>query len=207
MNKTSVLKKLTGQDVIGFEYKNKKPFEDINYAKIIIATNNLPATTDKTIGFYRRWLLIDFPNQFTEEKDILDSIPDSEYGNLATRCIVTLHNLMDKKGFHNEGNIEERMQRYEDKSNPFDKFWVENIIEDPDGFISKKRFNNKLSEWCKVNRFRSMTDVAIGRHMKIKSVETVRKTMDWADVPIGQDKPRYWAWEGIKLRGTEVANE
>ena len=54
MNKTSTLKKLSGGDLIGFEYKNKDPFEEINYAKIIIATNNLPTTTDKTIGFYRR---------------------------------------------------------------------------------------------------------------------------------------------------------
>ena len=51
MSKTSTLKKLSGGDLIGFEYKNKDHFEDINYAKIIIATNNLPTTTDKTIGF------------------------------------------------------------------------------------------------------------------------------------------------------------
>jgi len=35
MNKTSVLKKLSGGDLIGFEYKNKDPFEEINYAKDI----------------------------------------------------------------------------------------------------------------------------------------------------------------------------
>ena len=70
LNKTSILKKLTGQDVIGFEYKNKNPFDGFNYAKILIATNNLPTTTDKTIGFYRRWFIIDFPNRFSEEKDI-----------------------------------------------------------------------------------------------------------------------------------------
>jgi len=70
MSKTSILKKLSGGDLIGFEYKRKDPFEENNYAKIMIATNNLPATTDKTIGFYRRWTLIDFPNQFSEKKDI-----------------------------------------------------------------------------------------------------------------------------------------
>jgi len=30
LNKTSIIKKLTGQDTIGFEYKNKNPFEDNN---------------------------------------------------------------------------------------------------------------------------------------------------------------------------------
>ena len=65
MKKTSMLKKLSGGDLIGFEYKRKDPFEDKNYAKITISTNNLPSTSDKTIGFYRRWLIIDFPITFS----------------------------------------------------------------------------------------------------------------------------------------------
>ena len=32
MSETSILKKLTGGDLIGFEYKNKNPFEEKNYA-------------------------------------------------------------------------------------------------------------------------------------------------------------------------------
>jgi phage/plasmid-associated DNA primase len=49
MSKTSILKKLTGGDTVGFEYKNKNPFEDKNYAKILISTNNLPSTTENEI--------------------------------------------------------------------------------------------------------------------------------------------------------------
>ncbi|GAH38245.1 unnamed protein product, partial [marine sediment metagenome] len=41
LSKTSLLKKLTGQDLIGFEYKQKKPFDDYNYAKVIISSNSL----------------------------------------------------------------------------------------------------------------------------------------------------------------------
>jgi len=99
LSKTSILKKLSGGDLIGFEYKNKNPFEEVNYAKIIIATNNLPTTTDKTIGFYRRWMIIDFPNQFSEKKDILADIPEGEYEALAVKCIGILKDLLDKREF------------------------------------------------------------------------------------------------------------
>ena len=111
MNKTSILKKLSGGDLIGFEYKNKDPFEERNYAKILIATNNLPTTTDKTIGFYRRWMIIDFPNQFSEKKDILAEIPDEEYRALAVKCSFILRKLLKKRKFTNEGTIEERIRR------------------------------------------------------------------------------------------------
>jgi P4 family phage/plasmid primase-like protien len=102
ISQTSIIKKLTGQDTIGFEYKNKNLFDDMNYAKIIIATNNLPATTDKTIGFYRRWLIIDFPNQFSEEKDILLSIPEEEYECLARKVAFILQDLLKNRKFHYE---------------------------------------------------------------------------------------------------------
>lgn len=200
MAKTSVLKKLTGQDLIGFEYKNKVPFESTNYAKILIATNNLPATTDKTIGFYRRWLIIDFPNRFDEGQDILASIPQSEYSNLASKCLTLLPTLLQRRTFTNEGSIEERLKKYEEKSNPFDKFWNEHIEEEPNSNISKRDFAEKLERWCKENRFRSMSDVTISKHMKDKGIETFRKTMEWIDVPYNKEKPRYFTWGGIKWK-------
>ena len=111
MSQTSLLKKLSGGDLIGFEFKNKDPFDAENYAKILIATNTLPTTTDKTLGFYRRWMIIDFPNQFSEKTDILLTIPKEEYENLATNCVITLKELLEKRQFHNEGTIEERMKK------------------------------------------------------------------------------------------------
>jgi P4 family phage/plasmid primase-like protien len=197
MRRTSMLKQLTGGDLIPFEYKNKDPFEDVNYAKIIIATNNIPPTNDKTIGFYRRWCIIDFPNKFDKEKDILSTIPKEEYNNLALKCIKILKNLLKKGEFTNEGTIEERMKKYEDKSNPFDKFWKENVDEvDPNGYISKRDFRKKLEEWCKENRFRMMSDRTIAQHMKEKDVKTQHIQANWFDKE--GKKPLIWSWSGIK---------
>ena len=201
MSKTSVIKKLTGQDTIGYEYKNKNPFDDVNYAKILIATNNLPTTTDKTIGFYRRWLIIDFPNRFSEQRDILKDIPEEEYEILTLKSLKILKDLMDKKTFHKEGTIEDREKKYEDKSNPFDKFWWENIVENPNSFISKKKFKEKIDSWCKENRFRLLSDLTISKHMKDKGIETIKKTMDWIDSGYEKEKPRYNVWNEIKLKG------
>jgi P4 family phage/plasmid primase-like protien len=197
MSKTSLLKKLSGKDLIGFEYKNKTPFEAINYAKIIIATNNLPATTDKTIGFYRRWMIIDFPNQFEEKKDILSEIPDEEYENLALKSLDILINLLKTRTFTNEGSIDERQRKYEDKSNPLEKFLKEEVVEDAEGCIFKWEFEKNLNEWCKANRFREISNVAIGKKMK-------ELNMSQAEVSAGDfDSGKRWrAWLGIKWRAS-----
>jgi len=199
MNKTSIIKKLTGRDVVGFEYKNKTPFEDMNYAKIIIATNNLPTTTDKTIGFYRRWMITDFPNQFNEKRNILSEIPEEEYNNLATNSVILLSSLLKKRAFTNEGTVEERMQRYEEKSNPFDKFWKDNVREDYDSFVTKSSFKKKLNEWCKENNFRDLSDQSITKKMKENNLELdSRSHIEWfGDGKIGKKLVR--VWKGIKF--------
>lgn len=197
MSKTSMLKKLSGGDLIGFEYKNKTPFEAKNYAKIIIATNNLPATTDKTIGFYRRWLIVDFPNQFSEKKDILAEIPKEEYENLALKCVEILLNILKKREFTNEGSVEERMKKYEAKSNFLNSFLEEHTEQSINSHITKNDFKKKFADWCKANRHRDMSDVAIAKSMRNQGIEDGRVYMDWMNNGKGGQAR---AWIGIKWK-------
>jgi len=197
INRTSIIKKLTGQDMIGFEYKNKNPFEDNNYAKILLATNNLPTTTDKTIGFYRRWCIIDFPNEFSEEKDILDDIPDEEYESLALKSITLLKDLLEKRRFHKEGSVKDRMERYEAKSDFLQKFLDEFTEENPDSHIWKHGFEKKFGDWCRENRHRQMSAVVLGRSMKSKGIEQGLMYAEWLNDKKGG---RARAWIGLKWK-------
>jgi len=191
---SSILKKLTGGDLIGFEYKNKNPFDELNYAKILIATNNLPITNDKTTGFYRRWTIIDFINKFTEKKDIIVEIPKEEYSNLATQSLVILNELITTREFTHEGTIEERMKKFEDHADPLEKFIKEFTVEDFNGFIWKFDFEKKLSQWLAQNRFRQISDIWIGRKMKEKGYDLAQRQSDWL---IDGESKKLRAWVGI----------
>lgn len=201
ISKTSILKKLSGGDLIGFEYKNKDPFEEINYAKILIATNNLPSTTDKTIGFYRRWSIIDFPNQFSEKKDILAEIPEEEYNNLASKSLFKVKQIIQNRSFSKEGSIEERKKNYESHSNPIKKFIEENYkIGNESDFETKSGFHRKLNDWLKENKHREMSEMAVSKWMKKNGFEDGRDYIDWYEH--GKiDKRRVRVWFGLKETG------
>jgi len=199
LKRTSILKKLTGQDAIGFEYKNKTPFDDSNYAKIMISTNNLPTTDDKTIGFYRRWCIIDFPNMFSEKKDVLSEIPEEEYNNLAKKSIKILKELLENRQFTSEGSIEERQKKYEDRSNPIEKFFKETIEEDFESFITKSSFKKTLDNWLKINKFREHSDRSINKFMKDKGIKEDRDYIDWWEDD-KKTKKLARVWRGIKLK-------
>jgi len=197
MSKTSILKKLTGGDMIGFEYKNKNPFGEKNYAKIIIATNNLPTTTDKTIGFYRRWMIIDFPNQFSEAKDILTEIPDEEYESLALKCSIILKELLKERKFHNEGTIEQRQEKYESKSNFLETFLRIATEHDPNGYITSADFFKRFCAWSKENRHREMSETSVGATMRKLGIENERRYFNWLFEGKGG---QLRCWTGIKWK-------
>lgn len=200
ISKTSILKKLTGQDMIGYEYKNKNPFEERNYAKILISTNNLPETTDKTIGFYRRWLIIDFPNGFSEEKDILGEIPEEEYEALATKLVaVIIPDLLRNRRFYNEGTVGDRAKNYEEKSNPFDKFLKETVEEEVASDIPKWEFSKRLNEWCKANKFREMSDIVIAKKMKDRNVQETKPYREWYEGEVRINR-QVRCWGGLKWK-------
>jgi len=196
ISKTSTLKTLSGGDLIGFEYKNKDPFEEMNYAKIIISTNNLPTTSDKTIGFYRRWLILDFPNQFSEKVDILKGVPEEEFNSLALKSLIILKDLLNKREFHKEGTIEDRQRRYEERSNPIEKFFEEMVEEEVNCHIFKDNFRKKINEWCIENKFRILSDKSIKNFMYEKGFEEQKKEAYWYETD--GKKKWYRAWVGIK---------
>lgn len=175
MERTSLIKKLCGQDTIGYEYKNKKPFDDVNYAKILIATNTLPQTHDKTDGFYRRWLIIDFPNSFDDNTDILPTIPDEEYNALAGQCIELLHELIQTRKFHNEGNKDFKRERYEAKSNPLVSFIKENCLVDALESIPVWEFTEAFETYCELHGFNKFSKKLISQMMNNEGYHSDKK--------------------------------
>jgi len=157
LDKSSMLKKLTGSDMIGYEMKGKKPFDDFNYAKMIIASNSLPSSDDTSDGFYRRWLIINFPNEFPEGKDILETIPPEEYNNLATKCMEILPQLLKKGEFTGQGSIMQRRENYIMASNPLPLF-IHNCCEVSENnteiFISFNELYNAYIQYLKINKKR-----------------------------------------------------
>lgn len=157
LNKSSLLKKLTGGDMIGYEMKGKKPFDDYNYAKMIIASNSLPTTEDTSEGFYRRWVIIDFPNKFQEGKDIINIIPDKEYNNLAKKITNILPKLLENGHFTNQGDIKERTFRYIMASNPLPMFIDFACEKDDEGFVSYNELYTTYLKFLKKSKKRRVS--------------------------------------------------
>lgn len=191
ISKTSLLKSLSGQDPIPFEKKGGAQFTEVNTAKIILSTNNLPPSTDASDGWARRWVIKDFPNQFPEGHDILATIPDYEYNNLSRRCLRTLSELLVSGEFTEQGSIEERRKRYIERSEPLRQYVEEEYSPgEADDFVKYSEFSTGYASWLSIRHKRSPGRGQISKQLAIMGYAVERAN------------PRYP--EGEQYRGTNL---
>jgi len=168
------IKKITGHDMLTAEFKNKDPFDFTNTAKIIVATNSVPETLDKTEAFHSRCIIIEFKNRFNEGKPIIDTIPESEYENLLTKCLEILPKLLDSGHFTNEGTIEEKAEKYERLSNPFPTFKNKELIDEVGTDTPVWVIRNLYQAFCKKNGFRPVNETEFTLLLKKEGYECKR---------------------------------
>lgn len=153
LEQTSLIKRASGEDLLGFEAKGKQGFDDYSYCKLLINSNSLPVTLDTSLGFWRRWLIVHFSRQFKEGKDIVITVSNKEYSALCRKVCDILPGLLEAGTFTNQGTIEERRLRYIEASNPLELF-VQKFCEIGDEFVTSynKMFNAYTSFLKSKNR-------------------------------------------------------
>ena len=199
LKNTNILKKLTGEDPIRYEFKGKNPFSEVSSCKIIMATNSLPVTPEQSQGFYRRWLIVDFPTQFEVGTDPLLAIPNEEFENLARKCLTIIPSLLEKRAFTNQGDIPSRVEKYERRSNPLSYFVEEYYSsEDPDETIPFLEFYDSFLDYLKTNRQRKMAKSVVSRLLRNEGFGTKRVH------PLGDQSKSVVAVLGLKRKIEEV---
>lgn len=200
LTRTGELKGLSGGDPYPIEYKGGAGMDMINTAKIVIATNSLPVTADKTRGFYARWLIVDFPNEFVGGKPVIDEISDGEYENLCRKCVTHLQELLKRGKFDQEGDIDARAAKYEATSDPMTTFIRDMCVEGWDEAEPTFNFVNEYKAWCVTKKFRIGSDKAIrnsvNEHYQFESKH------EWI---VGGVRKQWQAIIGIRLRNSEFS--
>jgi P4 family phage/plasmid primase-like protien len=107
---TGIFKVLTGEDTIDLDRKGREPIRGYtNYAKLVFSANELPKTMDLTHAFFRRWIIVDFPNVFVEDPTWYDRNVTPELRDLAlTVGLEAMREVLERGAFTGEVVVRER---------------------------------------------------------------------------------------------------
>lgn len=64
LEETDLFKILTSGEGMSAERKGQTPFIFFNKARLLFSANELPRSSDNTAGYFRRWVILDFPRRF-----------------------------------------------------------------------------------------------------------------------------------------------
>jgi len=145
--RTGMFKMLTGRDLIAAEKKHRDTFHFVNYAKLMFSANKVPESPfDNSEAFFRRWIIIVFPNVFTGEDadpQILDKLTtEEELSGLLNLALTGLKRLLKNGVFSHSKTTEEIKEDYIRKSSPIAAFAMDCLETDSDAFIVKKELFN-----------------------------------------------------------------
>lgn len=116
LKQSGYFKLIVSGDPIDAERKHQHPFTFRPFCKLVFSANKMPGSYDKSPAFYRRWLIIPFPNTFegsAADPDMLEKITTpAELSGLLNKAIARLRTLEGRRGFAEPETVAEAMKAY-----------------------------------------------------------------------------------------------
>lgn len=125
-----MFKKLTGGDrAVNARRPYGEPFTFHPTTKQLYSANEVPDTKVDDDAFFRRWLIIEFPVEFTDshlegpnKDENLEEDLENELPGILAWAVDGLNRLLDQGRFTNEGEIHEKRERWQEWGDTVDKF-------------------------------------------------------------------------------------
>src|SRR6056297_680776 len=203
-------KELTsGTDLIAAKRKFLNDLFFVNYAKLIFSCNELPRVYDFSHGFWRRWVIVEFPYKFVKKTEydntkdktnlkladtsiINKLISEKEMSGLLNESLNALDHILKTKQFSYTKSTEEVKDLWIRKSDSFTAFCYDMLEENIDAYISKKELRKEFNRYCKKHKVKGTSDKNIKAVLEdLYGVIESRTTKDGEFVRV---------WEGINFK-------
>ena len=146
--------------------------------KLIFNANKLPAETERTDAFFRRFMIIPF--EVTIPKDEIDvdlpkKIIANELSGVLNWIIEGLKRIDRQRKFTDSKKAAEALQTYKEESNSVAQFIKEYGIEpDEEAFIATAELYRTYSEFCNESGYRRLSKSNFGKEMKALDIKDTR---------------------------------
>lgn len=150
---TRLIKKITSGEPVRGEVKHGGSFDFTPFARMIFSANELPKTSDTTTGWYRRFEIVEFPNQFDPDDEDTDRYLDeklkTEIPGIINWAVDGLRRLMDRGSMEPSEEMERKKLQYK-RENDSVRAWYKECIEpgDQSDKFPTQRLYEHYCQWC-----------------------------------------------------------
>lgn len=198
LKNAGMFKMLTGGDTVSAEKKFRDSFSFVNEAKLVFSANKPPIVDDDSVAFWRRWVIIDFPHQFTggeADKNLLRKLTtEEELSGMLNLAVKGIHRLSRNGDFSYGESAEEVRERYIRATNPVYAFVQDRCTVESAAWISKEQLYEAFLVFCKAAGIPSMEKKAFGRALKARYSGQIRE----------QRHSDVYGWQGVRVQSVQT---
>lgn len=175
---TQYFKAIVGGDPISAEQKNKPVFSFTPTAKLIMSMNHLPTTRDRSIGYYRRLMILCFLSYFGDEKRDLElkmKLKEELPGIFLWALEGHKRLSSNKHRFSKCHNMDDILAEYQKEQNPMIEFVEEctEKVEDQSYKEDNRVIHESFKSWAEKNGYSGYASMSIQKFWK--ELEAVAK--------------------------------
>jgi len=217
LKSTGEFKTLTGHDMVTANRKFLRPISFTNFAKFVFCANELPRTSDLTLAFFNRWILLKFPYTFLSQseldkvsevdrvncrvadKSIIEAVStQKELDGLLVWALEGWDRLSGQNDFSYDKGTEEVKRLWLRNSDSFTAFCMDCLEENFQGAIHKNELRKIYILYCRENKIRPVSDKFVRDGLlKLFGCGESRKL-------VGEE--RVLIWEGISFKESLFLN-
>ena len=98
-------KVLTGEDTVSAPRKFRESIYFKNYAKLLFSANELPQVEDMSEAFWRRWIVVEFPNKFDDDPTFFEeAFPKEVIEKIIVLSLLAFLNVYKSRAFTVKGS-------------------------------------------------------------------------------------------------------
>lgn len=149
IEKTGKIKALSGEDDVRGEHKFERAFNFEFWGKALFSANGIPASSDSSRGWIRRWEVIHFPNEPAKPDRTLKArlTSRSSLEAIMVRAVLALRDLMERGEFAHGVSARDAHQEFAERSNPVLAWIADTAYYDPSAFYTRDVLINRFRLW------------------------------------------------------------
>jgi putative DNA primase/helicase len=169
---TSIFKKLVSGDKVSMERKFETQFQSRTFARLVFSANEIPLSLDSTGGYFRRWVIIPFPNHFPEnssenDPDISSKLcREEEISGLLNILIPVWQQMFPIRGFIVPEHCTKETEKYARDNNPVAQFVYEKCKVGEGLVVGKTELFASCNKWRIENGYAAISQRRLNQELQ-----------------------------------------
>jgi putative DNA primase/helicase len=190
-------KVLTGEDTVSAPRKFRESIYFKNYAKLLFSANELPQVEDMSEAFWRRWIVVEFPNKFDDDPTFFEeAFPKEVIEKIIVLSLLAFLNVYKSRAFTvkgSEADFKEKWLRNANSIYAYVKDGEESgrLALKKEAYTPADQLYQDYIAWCEENDVEAQTKNMFTRELeRLFGVAKKQKK---------EKGKRFYAYESIKL--------